>query len=384
LPILAISIMLQDMRIGCFCGIVGLGLGLLGMGTPVAAQNRIQPLPVEGAGTSVSERIAVATTWLVSKQNDDGSWGSEWKGAMTGLVMQALLENEPKADAASAKGAVYLIALAQQKAGFLSEIERTHCVYEHAIALKALIRFGQKGGRAEKLLETASRGLNLVIENQQDGGGWSYGPSSRRYAKVGREDMSVTWWQFLALQAAAETQIKAPRLRIAIEKATKFVVGKKVEINGSGLHGFGQHSKRGEHYGCYTMTGPALAVLAAKGPGNSSVDLRAGFDFLEDQFKKEPPNWNKNADLYVWYGTTLALKNAEAEIWEEWAPKILMELAGNQRPDGSWPLETGNFAAATSNAAGPDAEIYRTALCTLMLQLLRPEPAKKDREQEKP
>jgi hypothetical protein len=58
------------------------------------------------------------------------------------------------------------------------------------------------------------------------------------------------------------------------------------------------------------------------------------------------------------------------EAWELWNSQFQKELLANQLPDGSYkPESAGENGAAATGAAGPDADIYRTSLCTLMLEV---------------
>ena len=57
------------------------------------------------------------------------------------------------------------------------------------------------------------------------------------------------------------------------------------------------------------------------------------------------------------------------KMWRDWNKALQEELLPNQKEDGSYKEEGGAMGAHGSGAAGPDAEIYRTALCTLMLEV---------------
>jgi hypothetical protein len=48
---------------------------------------------------------------------------------------------------------------------------------------------------------------------------------------------------------------------------------------------------------------------------------------------------------------------------------VLPQLLANQANDGAWKPETADSNIASTAPAGADREIYRTALCALMLEV---------------
>ena len=73
-----------------------------------------------------------------------------------------------------------------------------------------------------------------------------------------------------------------------------------------------------------------------------------------------------DANLYSWYYDTQALYNYGGAYWKAWNRKMEPLLLNAQSDDGSWPSEGSGL---TKKRSGGDAEIYRTALCTLMLEV---------------
>ena len=58
------------------------------------------------------------------------------------------------------------------------------------------------------------------------------------------------------------------------------------------------------------------------------------------------------------------------EAWKLWNGQFQKEILANQLPEGNYKAEKGGeVTAANTGAAGSDAEIYRTTLCTLMLEV---------------
>jgi hypothetical protein len=346
---------------------------LLGCGHLATAENRLLPLPDSDADSArdrptLEAAVTSGVEWLLSKQREDGAWGTAWKCGMTGLALQAIASNTKVPDEAT-KGAKYLVEISKKNAGFLSEMVATnhHCVYENALALQGLVEFTTSGGDVPGLRAAMENCAKIIINAQQASGGWAYGEGSNTYVKD-REDISVTWWTYHALKSLSLRAVKLDGLTGALKKAEAYIVAK---IQSPG--GIGHHTNRGRAYGVYTMTGPGLSVLTRSKAGGPKVVSVA--NWLRDEYRKDPPEWDKNANLYTWYGSTMAFRFTTPELWQGWKQMIGPEILKHQKQDGSWSAETSTFPTASSAAGGADAEIYRTCLCLLMLETMG-EPAK--------
>ena len=75
--------------------------------------------------------------------------------------------------------------------------------------------------------------------------------------------------------------------------------------------------------------------------------------------------FSADANLYSWYYDTQAIFNYGGAYWSSWNRKLEPILVDTQSADGSWPKEGGK----SSGQAGRDANVYRTTLCTLMLEV---------------
>ncbi len=353
----------------------GHGVGFVGlpsiMRSRCSPQERMEKMRQNGGNEDCEKAVVKALDWFKSKQNADGSWGNQWKGGMTGLVLLCYYGHcetpeSPFYGENILKGINYLINLAQQKNGFFTEMKTNHCVYEHGIACYALgetYSFSKLGKKEMPgLRESFERGVAIIIEHQQDDGNWAYGGNSPHYVKYGREDMSVTGWQFQALKAAKHTNLKITGLPASMRKAEQWLEG-KLQADG----GIGQHTEKGKAYGSHTMTG--IGVLGIQTLGGNRGVANKGLRFLTEQFDKDPLDWNKNANIYCWYYNTQAFFQKGGREWEAWNKQFRDQLLKNQNPDGSYAAEQGDFNGATSAAAGSDSDIYRATLCTLMLEV---------------
>ena len=328
----------------------------------------------ENGGSEECERAVIkALDWLKTQQGSNGAWGSAHRTAMTGLALLCYYGHCETMDSPCygpqvMNGVTYLLDTAGKNQGFFTDnLGRHFCTYEHGIATYAMgetYSFAKFGSKAlPGLREGFERGVQIILDHQTPNGGWSYGGNSPHYNREGDGDISVTGWQFQALKAAQHTKLRIPGLEKATKRVTDFLESR---ITADG--GVGNNTQRGAAYGQYTMTGVGvlgLQTLAGGSAGGASKGLR----FLSDELARDPCDWTKNANLYCWYYNTQAFFQKGGKDWETWNQQCRDQLLANQNPDGSYAQESGDFSAATSAAAGPDAAIYRTCLCTLMLEV---------------
>jgi hypothetical protein len=357
----------------------GSGIGFVGLLPPsmrsrCSPQERAEKMRQNGGNEDCERAVVKALDWLKSKQSANGSWGTTHKASMTGLALLAYYGHCETPDSPFygqnvSLGITYLTNLGMKNKGFFSELlgVNNHCVYEHGIACYAMgetYSFSKLGNKQlPNLRETFEDGVNIIVRNQQESGSWGYGGSSPSYVKD-REDMSVAGWQFQALKAAKHTNLKIDGLQSAIKKAADYMESKLQPDSG----GFGQHSRRDGAYGIYTMTGIGVLGLQTLSGGNLGK-ANKGIRFLEEELDKDPLDWKKNANIYCWYYNTQAFFQKGGKEWENWNKQCREQILKNQKPDGSYQTEIGTHNAATSAAAAADAEIYRTCLCTLMLEV---------------
>jgi hypothetical protein len=224
-----------------------------------------------------------------------------------------------------------------------------------------LARMGSKS--LPGMREAFEKGVKLIIENQNETGGWDYYTRNALEGKKGtaRNDISVTGWQFQALKAAKLTNLKIEGLHTSITKTVKYLEGTQTKDGGFGV------TNRETHYNQWNMTPVGALGLATLGKGPNSSEVKKGIAFATDLITKEPPAWagansygapgNK---LYTWYYFQQAFFQAGGEGWKQWNDTILPQVLKEQRPDGSW--------SHPSGSAGGD-NIYGTALCTLMMEV---------------
>jgi hypothetical protein len=328
----------------------------------------------------VENAVVKALHWFNQDQNPDGSWGKNSKGAMTGFALLCYLghcelTDSPEYGEAIAKGIKYLVELGDEKDGWLYVTNHKHgSAYAHGIATYAL---AEAYGMTEKpfILPVLQKAIRRIIVGQQADGGWVYmverpaGADNLRsvdFGNKGASDTSVSGWQFQALKAAYNTGAVFPDIEQALESSIKNFYRVYSSANG----GFGYKNKSDAKKTNHKLTGVGSLGLQSWKFGHPSEQekkdtlKKAMQHILENNLSMDYTSGDAN--LYSWYYDAQALFNYGGAFWTAWNRKMEPMLLNSQLADGSWPKEGGG---KTSSQGGQDAEVYRTALCTLMLEV---------------
>jgi hypothetical protein len=318
----------------------------------------------ESGGTAECERaVSNALEYLKSKQKPDGSWGTGNKCAMTGFALLCFLgrcetPDSPYYGDTVMKGILFLIETQKKNPHrmFSQATSGNAPVYEHGIATYALgemytlARMGSKS--LPGMREAFEDGVKVIIENQQKGGSWVYDTEKGAYSQ-GREDLSVTGWQYQALKAAKLTNLKISGLHGAIDNTLDYL--KKKQTKDGGIGG----GNREAHYNQWELTGAGVLGLQTLGGGKGKAEIKKAMEFSRELFTKEPPVWASNT-LYSTYYYQQAFFQAGGDDWKFWNEQYLPQILKAQKPDGSW--------SHSKTSQGGDL-IYATALNTLMLEV---------------
>src|SRR5258708_977527 len=110
---------------------------------------------------------------------------------------------------------------------------------------------------------------------------------------------------------------------------------------------------------------PALLVsIHRSAVGRRRQCKRPGWrDFLSPIFAKRRATHSTTSSLY--YNTQACFMTKEK--WGTWNQTFQDEIVTNQGADGTW-LPTGSTSPGNMNDPSIDAQLYRTTLCTLMLE----------------
>ena len=332
---------------------------------------RLDKLRQNGGSPECEAAVSRALEWLKTKQNPDGSWGKQYKAAMTGMALLCYLgrcetPESPFYGDNVTKGILYLIELSKKNDyGMIAEnIKENGATYEHGIATYALgemytlARLGSKS--LPGMRDSFEKGVELIIKNQKSQGGWGYGGKGDiAYNPEGGSDLSVTGWQYQALKAAKHTGLKIPKLASSIALTMKYLESQQTKDGGIGT------TNRDQPYNQWNLTATGVLGLQTLGKGKTSV-IDKGIKFLRTFTTAEPLDWNKNCNLYCWYYYTQAFFQKGGDDWKFYNEMLLPQLLTNQAPDGSWKQERSNNIGGAGNM---EAGIYKVTLCTLQLEV---------------
>jgi hypothetical protein len=338
-----------------------------------SVQSRLEKLRENGGTPECELAVSRSLAWLKAQQNADGSWGRSNKGAMTGLTLLCYLGLCETPDSAFfgdnvRNGMLYLVELAKKNPyGIVAEqVVSDSATYEHGIATYALgemYSFYRLGNRSlPGLREAFEKGVQVIIEQQNQQGSWTYGGKNagipHAYNKDSRgEDLSVSGWQFQALKAAKHSGLKIAGLDAAIKRCCEYLESKQTKDGGFGK------TNRDEHYNQWSLTGCGVLGLQTLAH-NKVTPVKKGIRFLRDFLTSEPLDWERNCNLYCWYYYTQAFFQAGGDDWKFYNAQFLSQILGAQQPDGSFKRGRPNWPAGDAADA-----IYRQCLCTLQLEV---------------
>ena len=283
-----------------------------------AADRKVQ---VAHLSPEAERAIKRGLEWLASHQNKDGSWGSRYQPAMTGLSLMAFMVKGyfPERGLYGSKldrAVAYLLRKGAESGGYLGSSPQG--MYEHALATLALSEAWGMTGR-EGVRDALKRAVMIILRAQNAEGGWRYQPQPID------ADLSVTVMQIVALASAQEAGILVP-LQV-IRKAVAYV--KACQNKSSG--GFGY--QRGGGSPRFGSSAAGLMSLLMCGERKSKA-VERGLLYLkrmpESKFEKE------SFYYYGHYYSIQAMYQAGEGHYQQWYPQIQKALLRKQQADGSW------------------------------------------------
>jgi hypothetical protein len=375
---LSVDIVRTTFRAEPFNSGLSLGPGKIGIGTPQISLPGIVPringvpvgipsdfLPRFGPkkipGMTDKARTAVESSlnWLRKNQNADGSWGDGNKSAMTGLALLCYLGFGELPDSKdygyTINAAVEWLLVNGTKFEGRLGMENAFTqngVYEHGIATYALGEY-YAITHDPRVRELLTQAVAHIVQGQGPGGGWMYS-----YNKTAN-DLSVSGWQIQALKAAYLTGLNLPGVEQSLDKVTRYLEN----VQGpKGGYGYRIAEDR------YSLSGVGiLSRLFWKG---ETAVLRKGMMWIIEETEKNHPvkYRGESADLYAWYYHTQASLMFGGAAWTKWNRWFQDELCNAQSTDGSWPIP-GAKGHGPQGDPGRTGQVYRTTLCTLMLEV---------------
>ncbi len=229
-----------------------------------------------------------------------------------------------------------------QRSGFISEPEAVSHgpMYGHGFATLFLAEVYGMSPR-EDLREKLSLAVRLIVDTQNEEGGWRYEP--RRFDA----DISVTICQIMALRAARNAGLHVPRE--TVERCIDFV--RRCQ-NPDG--GFMYMRSDGGGVSAFPRSAAGLVALYSAGV-YQGPEIEQGLQYLSRFQPGRNTAQNHTHYFYGQYYATQAMWHAGDAYWEEWYPGLKEELLRVQLPNGSW--------------TDPMSPLYGTAMACIVLQI---------------
>lgn len=207
-------------------------------------------------------------------------------------------------------------------------------MYGHGFATLFLAEaygMGVHADREELLGKKLRSAVQLIVNTQNDQGGWRYQPVKAD------ADLSITICQIMALRAARDAGLDVP-------ETTRNKCIDYVKKSHAGDNGF-QYTLGGGRT-TYALTAAGVVALNSAGIYDGK-EVDSGLKYIE----KHRPNGNFSggfSQFYAEYYAAQAMWHAGGEQWTQWYTALRDTLLRTQRPGGGWsdPSVGDEFGAA--------------------------------------
>jgi hypothetical protein len=283
--------------------------------------------------------------WLASKQQPSGAWvGPPNSVAFTSYTLMAFmaagqLPDEGEHGRTVARGLKYLLDSVRPD-GFVGAQSDNVTMYAHGIGTICLGEmYGQT--RDPQIKPKLQRAVKLIIDSQNNEGGWRYKPIKAD------ADISVTVLQVVALRVAKNSGLDVPQA--TIDRAVGYV--RKCFNEKQGGFTYQPGGAAG-----FARTAAAIYSLQVCGQYDDPLVAR-GSKYLFDR-------WNGDREWYT-YGAFYAAPAQYmigGDTWKRWYTQVSAELMKNVKRQGGM---------ASWNPIGGNGqnEVYATAVYTMILAM---------------
>jgi hypothetical protein len=324
----------------------GLGPGLMAMRGEAAG--RLAAARHFGGGADTERAVAMALKWLAARQHSGGSWAARpgraasaadnCELATTAIALLAFLG----AGYGPAKGQYrncvagalqWLISNQQENGSWrtLGAGQRMHSQGMATLALAEACMLAGRWGGAARLREAAQEAVDFVERAQvSTHTAWGYNPRSTHI------EQSVVIWNGMALKAARTARLDVSGLAM---------MGMAQWLEDGSAPG-GRYSYRGSYNparrrtrgdggnGSPTMVAAALMMRMWTGTAPGEKETRESGDIVLGQLRELARSGN--VDLYFTHHGTIGLFQMGGDQWREWNPMMKKLVLGTQFVDGHW------------------------------------------------
>jgi prenyltransferase beta subunit len=317
---------LSRRRYLCQCA----GLGLSALAPTISHGQIIQPrLDIDELYDSrVDEAICSGLSFLISQQNDDGTFRTAEQGRWVGvcsLAGLALLSRGVRSGVGTAGLALRRIAqyvLSQvQGSGFLSALAHTSHgpMYDHGFGTLFLAEMLGTDDQLD-IRPQLVNAVRLIRETQNQQGGWRYNPAPED------ADLSVTVCQMMALRAARNSGLGVPKQ--TIDRAVDYI--RRCQ-NPDG--GFMYQSRGGESR--FPLTAAAVVALYSAGIYEGK-EIDMAINYLTSNLAGNNSLERNNFFFYAHYYSAQAFWLRGGPQWDAWYQSLKKTLLGLRGARGGW------------------------------------------------
>lgn len=302
---------------------------------------RLRTIPAQDIQINprTDEAIDRALSWLASRRNPDGSFGNgDYAGncGVLGLIAIAFLASgsvpgRGRWGELLEQTVQALLDRVQPNGLFSSPRFRSRGpMYEHAFSALALTEvLGTHP--VPSLRPILQRAVRLIIDSQNDAGGWRYEP------RRDDADVSVTAAQVMALRAARNAGMFVPDQ--VVQRAVTYL---KQSQNPDG----GFRYMENERESAFPRSAAAIVALYNSGIP-AEAEIERGLKYLE-RFPPEVASGPLPSHFfYGHYYAVQAMWHAGGDRWERWYTAIRDLLLDRQAEEGNWDdLLSSDYATA--------------------------------------
>jgi hypothetical protein len=336
---------------------------LISVAVPLSGAGRLaftQEIPggrPAGVTPKIEAAIESGLRYLVSTQNQDGSWRTRgstgsYPTAMTALAGLALLAGGSTPTqgphARNISSALTYILDSARRDGLIAQLEEeSHCMHGHGFAVLFLAQcYGMEEDprRQARIQLVLQRAVELTARSQSAAGGWLYQPDS------GGDEGSVTVTQVQALRACRNAGISVPKR--VVDRAMQYIADSTNDDGGIRY----QVSDSGPSRPA--ITAAAVACYFNAGQYDHPLAVKA-LKYVEYELSPRRSRQQRYFGHYYYAHLYMAqvMYLSGDEKWREYFDDICSALIDVQdKNDGSW----------TGDHVGPT---YGTAVALLVLQL---------------
>lgn len=309
----------------------------------LAIWTQASPAPADDRNTGSRDSLRLVTPeteaaidrgleWLSQRQQDDGSFGSitryRQNPGVAGLCGLAFLASGstpgrgPYGETIS--GTVDYVTSCARPSGYIVEANPDYYhgpMYGHGFATLFLAEVYGMTLR-DDVRETLKRAVQLIIDSQNEEGGWRYTPESNQ------ADISVTVCQVMALRAARNAGLSVPKA--TIDRSVEYIERSQNPDDGGFRYRLHESAESK-----FARSAAALVALYTSGIHEGKV-LHDGLDYMMRFVPGTPRTRNHDYYFYGQYYAVQAAWHAGGDIWRIWYPAVRDEIISQQYTDGSW------------------------------------------------